>query len=138
MSRELMFENDRVICWKTTITPNNPLKMHRRDRARCYVGLTGGTLKKHLDDGTVSDMTFETGKAYWADADPPDELHADINEGDSAIVVMVMELKNEAERDGTKDSRADCGSGKPGEDSLGKPPSDTPVGWEPPTAKRAA
>ena len=48
------------------------------------------------------------------------------------------ELKNEAERDGTKDSRADCGSGKPGEDSLGKPPSDTPVGWEPPTAKRAA
>jgi hypothetical protein len=29
MSRELMFENDRVICWKTTITPNAPLKMVR-------------------------------------------------------------------------------------------------------------
>ena len=51
---------------------------------------------------------------------------------------MVMELKNEAERDGTKDSRADCGSGKPGEDSLGKPRATRP--WagshQPPSARR--
>jgi len=39
MSRELMFENARSICWKTTVTPHNPLKMHRHDRARCIVGL---------------------------------------------------------------------------------------------------
>jgi hypothetical protein len=143
MSRELMFENDRVICWKTTVTPNNPLKMHRHDRARCIVGLSGGTLKKTEEDGTVSDLTFETGKAYWLEADPPDELHADVNEGESAIVVIVMELKDEADRDGTRDPRAACGCGEEGGAAcrckkLGQPPFVMPVGWEPPTTKRAA
>ena len=84
-----MFENDVAVCWKTTVAPNNPLKMHRHDRSRCIVGLQGGTLKKTEEDGTVSDLTFETGKAYWLDADPPDELHADVNEGERDIVVTV-------------------------------------------------
>ena len=88
-----MFENDEAVCWKTTIAPNNPLKMHRHDRSRCIVGLQGGTLKKTEEDGTVSDLTFETGKAYWLDADPPDELHADVNEGERDIVVIVTEFK---------------------------------------------
>lgn len=93
MSRELMFENDRVICWKTTVSPNNPLKMHRHDRARCIVGLAGGTLKKTEEDGTQSDLTFETGQAYWLEADPPNELHADVNEGAGDIVVMVGSVR---------------------------------------------
>ena len=93
-----MFENDVAVCWKTTVAPNNPLKMHRHDRSRCIVGLQGGTLKKTEEDGTVSDLTFETGKAYWLDADPPDELHADVNEGERDIVVIVTEFKTEEER----------------------------------------
>eukprot|EP00227_Mantoniella_beaufortii_P021969 CAMPEP_0197605888 /NCGR_PEP_ID=MMETSP1326-20131121/44004_1 /TAXON_ID=1155430 /ORGANISM="Genus nov. species nov., Strain RCC2288" /LENGTH=114 /DNA_ID=CAMNT_0043173737 /DNA_START=18 /DNA_END=358 /DNA_ORIENTATION=+ len=114
MSRELMFENDRTICWKTTISPNNPLKMHRHDRARCIVGLAGGTLKKTMEDGAVSDLVFETGRAYWLEADPPNELHADVNEGDADIVVMVTELKDDADRDGTRDAAAACGCGEAG------------------------
>jgi len=130
MSREFMFENDDAVCWKTTIAPNNPLKMHRHDRSRCIVGLQGGTLKKTEEDGTVSDLTFETGKAYWLDADPPDELHADVNEGDRDIVVIVTEFKTEEER-----AEARTIAAKRAE-ALGKAPFVMPEGWEPPTEKR--
>ena len=130
MSREFMFENDVAVCWKTTVAPNNPLKMHRHDRSRCIVGLQGGTLKKTEEDGTVSDLTFETGKAYWLDADPPDELHADVNEGDRDIVVIVTEFKTEEER-----AEARAVAAKRAE-ALGKAPFVMPEGWEPPTVKR--
>ena len=125
-----MFENDEAVCWKTTIAPNNPLKMHRHDRSRCIVGLQGGTLKKTEEDGTVSDLTFETGKAYWLDADPPDELHADVNEGDRDIVVIVTEFKTEEER-----AEARAVAAKRAE-ALGEAPFVMPEGWEPPTEKR--
>jgi hypothetical protein len=42
--------------------------MHRHDRARCIVGIAGGTLKKTEEDGTKSDLTFETGRSYWLEA----------------------------------------------------------------------
>ena len=48
-----MFENDDAVCWKTTIAPNNPLKMHRHDRSRCIVGLQGGTLKKTEEESKL-------------------------------------------------------------------------------------
>jgi hypothetical protein len=142
MSREFMFENEDAICWKTTIAPNNPLKMHRHDRKRCIVGLRGGTLKKTEEDGTVTDLTFETGKAYWLDADPPNELHADVNEGDEDIVVIVTEFKTQEDRDGSRDPRAECGCGEAGGvkclcSKNGKPPFVMPKGWEPPTTKKS-
>jgi hypothetical protein len=140
MSREFMFENEHAICWKTTVPPNMPLKMHRHDRARTIVALQGGVLKRVDEDGTRLDLVFETGKAYWYEADPPDNLHADVNEGEEDVVVIVTEFKTEEDRDGTRDPRA-CGCGT--ED--GKPcdcrsriglPFKMPVGWEPPTTKR--
>ena len=127
MSRELMFENDHAICWKTTITPNAPLKMHRHDQARCIVGLKGGVLKKTEEDGRVSNLVFETGKAYWLPKDPPNELHADVNEGEDDVVVIVTELKEEADRDGT----AEFGAKREPFAGL-----KMPKGWEPPTTKR--
>mmetsp|Transcript_21816 Transcript_21816/g.35313 ORF Transcript_21816/g.35313 Transcript_21816/m.35313 type:complete len:142 (-) Transcript_21816:384-809(-) len=141
MSRELMFENESAICWKTTVSPNIPLKMHRHDRRRCIVGLSGGTLIKTEEDGTRSDLTFETGRAYWLEADPPDQLHADVNEGAEDIVVMVTELKDDADRDGTRDAAAACGCGEAGGGACrcrppDAPPFVMPVGWEPPTTKR--
>ena len=140
MSRELMFENDLCICWRTTIAQNAPLKMHRHDRARVIVGIQGGTLKKTEENGSVSDLTFDSGRAYWLEADPPNELHADVNEGCSEVVVMVIEFKTEADRDGTRDPRATCGCGEEGSVKcrckLGIPPFVMPVGWEPPTSKK--
>lgn len=87
------FENDTVQVWKTVIMPHQPLKMHRHDHARVVVGIKGGTLKKIEEDGRVSDLVFETGKAYWLEADPEEELHGDINESEEPIEVMVIEFK---------------------------------------------
>ena len=89
------------------------------------------------------DLVFKTGKAYWYEADPPDNLHADVNEGDEDVIVIVTEFKTEEDRNGTRNARHECGCGVgPGEkcdcqSKIGLP-FKMPVGWEPPTRKRAA
>lgn len=116
MSREFMFENEFAICWKTTIPPNMPLKMHRHDRGRTIVALQGGVLTRVDEDGTTKDLVFDTGKAYWYEADPPNNLHADVNQGERDVVVVVTEFKTERMTIGL--------------------PFKLPEGWEPPTTKR--
>jgi len=91
--RVFQFENEYVKVWKTVIMPHQPLNLHRHDSARVVVGLKGGTLKKIEETGEVSDLSFETGKAYWLTEDPPSLLHGDVNESDEPIEVMVIELK---------------------------------------------
>lgn len=89
-----MFENDEVKVWKTIIIPNSPLAMHRHEHGRTIVVLKGGTLTILQDTGEKTQVVWETGKAYWLDADPPgDKKHADVNETAETIEVMVIESK---------------------------------------------
>ncbi len=91
-----MFENDDVKVWKTVIMPNSPLSMHRHEHGRTIVVLKGGTLTIQQDTGEKKKVEWETGKAYWLDADPPgDKKHADVNETNQAIEVMVVENKKD-------------------------------------------
>jgi hypothetical protein len=91
--RVLQFENDLVKVWKTVIMPHQPLSFHRHDCSRVVVGLKGGSLTKIEETGERSSLVFETGKAYWLTEDLPGTLHADINESDDPIEVMVIEYK---------------------------------------------
>jgi quercetin dioxygenase-like cupin family protein len=87
------FENENVAVWKTIIAPNQPLNMHRHDNGRVIVALKGGTLKIVPERGEPYTVTWETGTAYWLAADPPGELHGDVNEGSEAMEVMVIEMR---------------------------------------------
>lgn len=87
------FENDDVRVWKSIIAPRQPLTMHRHDHGRTIVALVGGTLKVVEESGETRTVTWETGRAYWLPADPPGTRHADVNEGDNAIEVIVVEMK---------------------------------------------
>jgi quercetin dioxygenase-like cupin family protein len=88
------FENDDVEVWKSIIMPNQPLTMHRHDNPRAIIALKGGTLTVTSDTGETHDMTWETGSAYWLEADPPGEMHGDVNQGDEPVEVIVVQLKN--------------------------------------------
>ncbi len=94
--REPQFENAEVKVWKSIIMPNQPLSLHRHDHGRTIIALKGGTLDVVDGKGaTLSKMVWETGKAYWLDADPPDTEHGDMNRGSEPIEVIVVELKND-------------------------------------------
>jgi hypothetical protein len=43
--RTPLLENDDVKVWKSVITPNAPLAMHRHEHPRVIVAMTGGTMK---------------------------------------------------------------------------------------------
>ena len=89
-----MFENDQVKVWKTILIPNSPLTMHRHENGRTIVVLKGGTLTIKQDTGEKTKVEWKTGQAYWLDADPPGtKLHADVNETNDSIEVIVIENK---------------------------------------------
>ncbi len=91
-----MFENDVVKVWKTVIIPNSPLTMHRHEHGRTIVVLKGGTLTIQQDTGEKQKLDWKTGQAYWLDADPKgNKLHADLNETNDTIEVMVVESKKD-------------------------------------------
>ena len=90
-----LLENKKVKAWKTVIMPNQPLKMHRHEYDRIVIGLKGGTLTKIEKTGEISKLIFENNKAYWLPKDPPNTFHADINESNKPIEVIVIELKKD-------------------------------------------
>jgi quercetin dioxygenase-like cupin family protein len=89
------FENEDARVWKSVVLPNAPLTMHRHDHPRVIIALSGGTMKIVDQDGKSEEHVWETGKAYWLPANPPNTTHADVNAGDKPIEVMVVELKKE-------------------------------------------
>jgi len=92
--REPQFDNQNVRVWKSIIMPNQPLALHRHDFGRTIVTLKGGTLDVVDDKGkTMKQMTWETGKAYWLDADPAGEQHGDMNRGKEPMEVIVVEMR---------------------------------------------
>ncbi len=89
------FDNDSVKVWKSVVLPHQPLAMHHHDHPRVIIALTGGTMNLVDPSGKIEPHQWETGKAYWLPAMPPNTLHADVNAGDKPIVVMVVELEKE-------------------------------------------
>jgi beta-alanine degradation protein BauB len=94
--REPQFENEHVRAWKSIIMPNQPLSQHRHEHGRALIALTDGQLKVVDKDGKVLDTyNWERGKAYWLNADPAGQTHADVNETSKPIEVIVVELQKD-------------------------------------------
>jgi hypothetical protein len=93
--REPQFENSSVKVWKSVVLPNSPLPLHRHEHPRVIVALRGGSMKILEESGKSEMHEWQTGKAYWLDANAPGTRHQDINVGDAPIEVMVVELQNE-------------------------------------------
>jgi hypothetical protein len=97
--REPQFENNEVKVWKSIIQPNQPLSLHRHEHGRTIVALKGGTLDVVDPSGkTKEQMKWESGKAYWLDADVANTQHGDQNKGKEPIEVIVVELKNDQKK----------------------------------------
>ncbi|HEY5061589.1 MAG TPA: hypothetical protein VII52_08650 [Gemmatimonadaceae bacterium] len=94
--REPQFENEYLQVWKSIVMPKQPLTLHRHDHGRALVALTNGDLKV-VDKGGKLLHTYhlEKGKAYWLAADPPGQLHADVNDASRPIEVVVVQLKQD-------------------------------------------
>ncbi|MEX2284391.1 MAG: hypothetical protein WEE89_18020 [Gemmatimonadota bacterium] len=94
--REPQFENEHMKVWKSIIMPKQPLTQHRHDHGRALIALTDGTLEVVDQNGKrTNTYKWEKGKAYWLGVDPPNETHADVNNTDKPIEVIVVELKND-------------------------------------------
>ena len=94
--REPQFENEHMKVWKSIIQPRQPLTQHRHEHGRALIALTDGVLKVVDQNGKlITTYDWKAGKAYWLDKDPPVQTHADVNETNKAIEVIVVELKKD-------------------------------------------
>lgn len=93
--REPLFENAHVRVWKSYIEPGQPLSFHRHERGRTLVAIRGGRVRIQQRTGESQVVTWESGRAYWLDADPVGTEHVDINDSGSTIEVIVSELRDE-------------------------------------------
>ncbi len=90
------FENDHLRVWKSIILPKQPLALHRHEHGRALIALVGGQADVVDQDGKVlNSYQWDSGKAYWLGADPPGQMHADVNNSSQPIEVIVVELKND-------------------------------------------
>ena len=90
------FENEHLKVWKSIILPNQPLALHRHEHGRALISLNGGQLLVVDGDGKVlNTYNWEPGKAYWLGADPPGQMHADVNRTGQPIEVIVVELQKD-------------------------------------------
>ena len=89
------FENEDVNVWKSIIVPNAPLTIHRHEHPRVIIALSGGTMNIVEQSGATEQHIWETGKAYWLPANPPNTMHADVSASTKPIEVIVVELKHE-------------------------------------------
>jgi hypothetical protein len=93
MTRVPQFENERAVSWRSVIPPHTESTMHRHDRYRTIVGIVGGSLTTVSSDGHKTVTRYETGKAYWQEPMRPGDMHKDVNETNSTIELLVVEIK---------------------------------------------
>ena len=94
--REPQFENEHVTVWKSIIMPKQPLTLHRHEHGRALVALNDGRLRVVDKDGRVlATYNLKAGTARWLSADPPGQMHADVNDGTKPVEVIVVQLKND-------------------------------------------
>jgi len=93
MTRVPQFENERAVSWKSIIPPHTESTFHRHDRYRTVIAVVGGTLKTVTPSGEATATNYETGKAYWQTPMPAGATHKDVNDTDSTIELVVVEMK---------------------------------------------
>src|SRR5437879_10470239 len=93
MQRIAQFENDRAVSWKSVIPPHTESTLHRHDRYRTVIGVVGGELTTVSPDGHKTVTRYETGKAYWQAPMSSGEMHKDVNDTDTTIELVVVEMK---------------------------------------------
>lgn len=94
--REPQFENDQVQAWKSIVMPNQPMSLHRHDHGRALVALTDGQLNiVDKDNKILHAYHLKRGTAMWLDADPPGQMHADVNPNTKPLEVIVVQLKKD-------------------------------------------
>jgi hypothetical protein len=94
--REPQFENDQVQVWKSIVMPNQPMALHRHDHARALIALNDGQLDiVDKNSKVLHSYHLKGGTAMWLTADPPGQMHADVNPSKTPLEVIVVQLKKD-------------------------------------------
>ena len=96
------FENSSVTVWKSILPPKAESAPHRHDHGRTIVALKGGDLTTVPTSGQSVVNHFQAGTAYWMPADPPGEMHRDVNDTAAQIEVIVIEMKDLSSQPGRR------------------------------------
>ena len=91
--RDIFIENDLTKVWKTTICPQEKLPFHSHQYARVVIPEENGSLKVIYQSGKETIIKFEKKTPIFLSEAEGLEMHQDVNTGEEALHVTVIELK---------------------------------------------
>ncbi|HHF7348842.1 TPA: hypothetical protein ACPSKE_002031 [Legionella feeleii] len=91
--RELLIENKLTKVWKTTICPKQQLPFHTHQFARIVIPDESGTLKVIYQSGKEVFIKLQAKKPIYLSVTQGKEAHQDLNIGQEALHVTVIELR---------------------------------------------
>jgi hypothetical protein len=93
MQRIPQFDNARAVAWRSVIPPGTESSLHRHDGQRVVVAIVGGDLKTVSASGETTVNHYVTGNAYFQDPMPAGMMHKDVNDTNTTMELVVIELK---------------------------------------------
>ncbi|KTC77842.1 hypothetical protein [Legionella brunensis] len=93
--RELFIENAATKVWKTTICPQQQLPFHTHEYARVVIPEETGSLKVTYASGHEVMITLEKQVPIFLSKVQGQESHQDLNTGNNALHVTVIELREQ-------------------------------------------
>ena len=87
-SVKVKLDNEQVRVMEATLKPGLKEKQHSHPSSIVYV-MTGGRVRSHLPDGTVSEATYTPGQTVYRDP----VTHWAENIGKTTIRLLIVELK---------------------------------------------
>lgn len=94
---EVQLENEQVHVARVKIMPYEELGLHRDAYPQVVIALQGGTITRLEANGTKTDVNFPTGTAVFREVDPPKELHTSVNNSETPVELIIIQLKNRTE-----------------------------------------
>lgn len=93
--RELFIENTATKVWRSTICPQERLPFHTHDYARVILPEDSGNLKVTYASGREIIIHLEKQVPLFLSKAQGQESHQDLNTGETALHVIVVELKDD-------------------------------------------
>lgn len=91
--RQVFIENAQTKVWQTTLCPHELLAYHNHQFPRVLIPQTDGVLQVKYRSGKKVILKLQQQIPIFLDFAQGKELHQDINLGEEAVKVLVIELK---------------------------------------------
>lgn len=90
----LLDNAETMVAW-AKIDAHEEIGLHRDEYPEVVIALKGGTITRLEADGSTTDVVFPNNVAVYRPADPINELHRSVNNGNDPVELIIILFKTQ-------------------------------------------